>query len=85
VQQAINSNHQYPDGFVLFLGTMFAPTKDRDGPGQGFTHKLGDMVTIASPKLGKLVNRMRTSDACEPWNFGILDLMTNLAMRGVLA
>jgi fumarylacetoacetate (FAA) hydrolase family protein len=84
VQQAINANHQYPDGFVLFLGTMFAPTKDRDGAGQGFTHKTGDLVTIASPKLGKLVNRMRTSDACEPWNFGIGDLMTNLAMRGVL-
>jgi fumarylacetoacetate (FAA) hydrolase family protein len=85
VQQAINANHQYPDGFVLFLGTMFAPTKDRDGAGQGFTHKTGDLVTIASPKLGKLVNRMRTSDACEPWNFGIGDLMTNLARRGVLA
>jgi len=70
---------------VLFLGTMFAPTKDRDGAGQGFTHKTGDLVTIASPKLGKLVNRMRTSDACEPWNFGIGDLMTNLAGRGVLA
>jgi fumarylacetoacetate (FAA) hydrolase family protein len=85
VQQTINSNHQYPDGFVLFLGTMFAPTKDRDGPGQGFTHKTGDLVTIASPKLGRLVNRMRTSDACEPWNFGISDLMMNLARRGVLA
>jgi len=84
-QQTINSNHQYPDGFVLFLGTMFAPTKDRDGPGQGFTHKSGDLVTIASPKLGKLTNRMRTSDACEPWNFGIGDLMMNLAKRGVLA
>jgi fumarylacetoacetate (FAA) hydrolase family protein len=85
VQQAINSNHQYPDGFVLFLGTMFAPTKDRDGPGQGFTHKTGDLVTIASPKLGRLVNRMRTSDVCEPWNFGIHGLMMNLAKRGVLA
>jgi fumarylacetoacetate (FAA) hydrolase family protein len=84
VQQAINANHQYPDGFVLFLGTMFAPTKDRDGPGQGFTHKTGDLVTVASPKLGKLVNRMRTSDACEPWNFGITDLMMNLAKRCVL-
>jgi fumarylacetoacetate (FAA) hydrolase family protein len=83
-QQTINENHQYPDGFVLFLGTMFAPTKDRDGPGQGFTHKNGDLVTIASPKLGKLTNRMRTSDSCEPWNFGIGDLMTNLAKRGVL-
>jgi fumarylacetoacetate (FAA) hydrolase family protein len=85
VQQTVNANHQYPDGFVLFLGTMFAPTKDRDGPGQGFTHKSGDLVTIASPKLGKLVNRMRTSDACEPWNFGIGGLMMNLAKRGLLA
>jgi fumarylacetoacetate (FAA) hydrolase family protein len=85
VQQTINANHQYPDGFVLFLGTMFAPTKDRDGPGQGFTHKTGDLVTIASPKLGKLVNRMRTSDACEPWDLGINGLMMNLAARGVLA
>jgi fumarylacetoacetate (FAA) hydrolase family protein len=83
-QQTINENHQYPDGFVLFLGTMFAPTKDRDGPGEGFTHKNGDLVTIASPKLGKLTNRMRTSDACEKWNFGISDLMMNLASRGVL-
>jgi len=83
-QQTINENHQYPDGFVLFLGTMFAPTKDRDGPGQGFTHKNGDLVTIASPKLGKLTNRMRTSDACEPWTFGVSDLMMNLAKRGML-
>jgi fumarylacetoacetate (FAA) hydrolase family protein len=85
VEQAINANHQYPDGFVLFLGTMFAPTKDREGAGQGFTHKTGDLVTIASPKLGKLINRMRTSDVCEPWNFGIGDLMTNLARRDVFA
>jgi fumarylacetoacetate (FAA) hydrolase family protein len=71
VQQSIGPTHQYPDGFVLFLGTMFAPTKDRDGKDQGFTHKTGDLVTVASPKLGKLINRMRTSDACEPWSFGI--------------
>jgi fumarylacetoacetate (FAA) hydrolase family protein len=83
-QQTINENHQYPDGFVLFLGTMFAPTKDRDGEGQGFTHKSGDLVTIASPKLGKLTNRMRTSDACEPWTFGVSDLLMNLAKRGLL-
>jgi fumarylacetoacetate (FAA) hydrolase family protein len=84
VQQTIGSNHQYPDGFVLFLGTMFAPTKDRDGPDQGFTHKTGDLVTVASPKLGKLVNRMRTSDVCEPWSFGISALIKNLAGRGLL-
>jgi fumarylacetoacetate (FAA) hydrolase family protein len=85
VQQTIGAYHQYPDGFVLFLGTMFAPTKDRDGPGQGFTHKSGDIVTIASERLGKLTNRMRSSDACEPWTFGVGDLMMNLARRGVLA
>jgi fumarylacetoacetate (FAA) hydrolase family protein len=85
VQQTIGSNHQYPDGFVLFLGTMFAPTKDRDGPDQGFTHKTEDMVTVASPRLGKLVNRMRTSDACEPWSFGIGALIKNLAGRGLLS
>jgi fumarylacetoacetate (FAA) hydrolase family protein len=84
VAQTIGANHQYPDGFVLFLGTMFAPIKDRDAVGEGFTHKIGDVVTIASPKLGRLVNRMRTSDACEPWTFGIGALMTNLAHRGLL-
>jgi fumarylacetoacetate (FAA) hydrolase family protein len=85
VQQTIGSNHQYPDGFVLFLGTMFAPTKDRDAPQQGFTHKTGDVVTVASSKLGKLTNRMRASDACEPWTFGIHALIANLARRGLLA
>src|SRR5581483_10925062 len=79
VRQTIGDVHQYPDGFVLFLGTMFAPTKDRDGAGQGFTHKSGDVVTVASPRLGKLVNRMRTSDTCEPWSFGVGALMQNLA------
>ena len=61
VAQTIGPNHQYPDGFVLFLGTMFAPTQDRDAPGMGFTHKPGDIVTIAAPKLGALVNRMKKS------------------------
>jgi fumarylacetoacetate (FAA) hydrolase family protein len=84
VAQTIGSVHQYPDGFVLFLGTMFAPVKDRDAPGQGFTHKADDIVTIAAPELGRLVNRMRLSDGCEPWNFGISALMKNLATRKVL-
>ena len=84
VAQTIGPNHQYPDGFVLFLGTMFAPTQDRDEPGLGFTHKPGDIVTIAAPKLGALVNRMRQSSDCEPWTFGIVALMTNLAQRGLL-
>jgi fumarylacetoacetate (FAA) hydrolase family protein len=81
VRQTIGAEHQYPDGFVLFLGTMFAPTQDRDAVGQGFTHKAGDLVSVASPKLGRLINRMRTSDACEPWSFGIGALMRNLARR----
>lgn len=84
VAQTIGKVHQYPDGFVLFLGTMFAPVKDRDAQGQGFTHKRDDIVTIAAPQLGKLVNRMRTSDECEPWTFGIGALMKNLAQRKLL-
>ncbi|PSO31983.1 fumarylacetoacetate hydrolase family protein [Bradyrhizobium sp. MOS002] len=84
VEQTIGKVHQYPDGFVLFLGTMFAPVKDRDAPGQGFTHKRDDIVTISAPQLGKLVNRMRTSDECEPWTFGISALMKNLAQRKLI-
>ncbi len=75
VAQMLNANHQYPDGAVLFLGTMFAPVKDRGAPGQGFTHKPGDVVTVATPKLGRLVNTMRTSDACEPWTYGVRHLL----------
>jgi fumarylacetoacetate (FAA) hydrolase family protein len=78
------SEHQYPDGFALFLGTLFAPIQDRDHPGRGFTHKMGDAVSISSPRLGKLVNRVTTSKAAPPWDFGIRDLMRNLAARGLL-
>jgi fumarylacetoacetate (FAA) hydrolase family protein len=84
VAQTIGPVHQYPDGFALFLGTMFAPVKDRDAPGQGFTHKRNDIVTIAAPELGKLVNRMRTSDECEPWTLGVGALMKNLAQRKLI-
>jgi fumarylacetoacetate (FAA) hydrolase family protein len=84
VAQTIGPVHQYPDGFALFLGTMFAPVKDRDVPGQGFTHKRNDIVTIEAPKLGKLINRMRPSDECEHWNFGLAALMKNLAARKYL-
>ena len=84
VAQTVGSVHQYPDGFVLFLGTMFAPVQDRDAPGQGFTHKADDIVTIAAPELGRLVNRMRMSDDCEPWTFGVGALMRNLARRKLL-
>ena len=84
VAQMIGRYHQFPDGAVLFLGTLFAPVEDRDAPGKGFTHKIGDIVTIASPKLGALVNRIRHCDQCEPWTFGAGELMRNLAGRGVL-
>jgi fumarylacetoacetate (FAA) hydrolase family protein len=84
VGQMIGPNHRYPDGAVLFLGTMFAPVEDRDAPGQGFTHKIGDIVTVAAPKLGKLVNRMRHAGDCEPWSFGAGALMRNLAGRGLI-
>jgi fumarylacetoacetate (FAA) hydrolase family protein len=84
VAQTIGRDHQYPDGFALFLGTMFAPVKDRDAPGQGFTHKRDDIVTIAAPQLGTLVNRMRSSHDCEPWTFGVGALMKNLAQRKLL-
>lgn len=82
--QMLGPNHQYPDGAALYLGTMYAPIQDRDAPGGGFTHKYGDIVTVAAPELGALVNRMRPSDACEPWSFGTAELMRNLARRGLL-
>jgi fumarylacetoacetate (FAA) hydrolase family protein len=84
VRQAL-SEHQYPDGFVLFLGTLFAPVQDRDEPGRGFTHKPGDVVRISTPSLGELANTVTTSKAAEPWGFGIRDLMRNLARRGLIA
>jgi fumarylacetoacetate (FAA) hydrolase family protein len=83
-QATIGPHHQYPDGLVLFLGTMFAPTKDRDTPGGGFTHKVGDWVTIKTPCLGALSNQVALSPDCPPWNFGTADLMRNLAHRGLL-
>jgi fumarylacetoacetate (FAA) hydrolase family protein len=84
VSQTIGPTHQYPDGFVLFLGTMFAPIKDRDVAGEGFTHKRGDIVTIGTPKLGKLTNRMLPSDECAHWQFGLGEMMKNLSGRKYL-
>ena len=84
VKQMMGRHHQYPDGAVLFLGTMFSPTKDRDGKGQGFTHKVGDLTSISAPELGTLVNRMTLSTEAPPWQFGAGDLMRNLARRGLL-
>ncbi len=77
------SEHQYPDGLVLYLGTLFAPTQDRDEPGRGFTHKMGDRVAISSPHLGTLVNTVTTSRDAAPWTMGIADFMRNLASRGL--
>ena len=85
VGQTINPHHQYPDGLMLFLGTMFAPIQDRDAPGQGFTHKLGDTVTIRAARLGALVNRVNHTDKIPPWTFGIQALIRNLAERGLLS
>jgi fumarylacetoacetate (FAA) hydrolase family protein len=82
--QALGPNHQYPDGMVLFLGTMFAPTQDRYGPGQGFTHAVGDVVSVSTPQLGTLVNRVTTSDQAPPWTYGLNALMRDLARRGLL-
>jgi fumarylacetoacetate (FAA) hydrolase family protein len=84
VTHALNENHQYPDGFVLFLGTMFAPVKDRDARGAGFTHHLGDRVVIATERLGALQNIVTTSDRAPPWIFGIGELFRNLALRGLV-
>ena len=84
VRHMMGGAHQYPDGAVLFLGTMFAPTQDRGPKGSGFTHKLGDIVTIATPTLGALVNRVTTSDKAPPWTFGAGALMRNLARRELL-
>jgi fumarylacetoacetate (FAA) hydrolase family protein len=78
------SEHQYPDGFTLFLGTLFAPTQDRDEPGRGFTHKIGDVVTISTPKLGRLVNTVTTSQQAAPWTQGIAAFYANLAKRGLI-
>jgi fumarylacetoacetate (FAA) hydrolase family protein len=83
VKQMVGRHHQYPDGAVLYLGTMFAPVQDRDAPGQGFTHHEGDLVTIATPRLGSLINVMTTSDKAPAWTFGVSQLMRNLAKRGL--
>ena len=84
VSQVCGKHHQYPDGFMLFLGTMFSPIKDRGAKGGGFTHHLGDRVTISTPALGMLVNHVQRSDTIAPWTFGTRALFTNLARRGLL-
>ncbi len=84
VAQTIGRHHQYPDGFMLFLGTLFAPTEDRDQPGEGFTHKPGDRVSISCRELGTLTNTVRLSTECPPWRFGAAALMRNLSARGLI-
>ncbi len=82
VRQTLGAHHQYPDGVMLFLGTMFSPIQDRDGAGQGFTHHVDDRVTIATPALGALVNRVDRSDRLPPWTFGIRQWLAFQARRG---
>ncbi|WP_127903607.1 fumarylacetoacetate hydrolase family protein [Solirhodobacter olei] len=84
VRQTRGRHHQYPDGFMLYLGTMFAPIQDRDAPGQGFTHHAGDLVSISCSELGTLTNRVRLSTEAPEWTFGTAALMRNLAGRGLL-
>lgn len=84
VRQTVGRHHQYPDGFMLFLGTLFAPTQDRDLAGEGFTHKIGDIVTIKTPALGMLTNTVRLSTKCAEWTFGVSHLMRNLAKRNLI-
>jgi fumarylacetoacetate (FAA) hydrolase family protein len=84
VAQLIGKQHQYPDGAILLLGTMFAPVADRGEPGQGFTHARGDVVRISSVELGTLVNVVLTSEECPQWDYGIASLMRNLAHRELL-
>ena len=81
---AIGAHHQYPDGLVLYLGTMFAPIEDRQAPGKGFTHEIGDVVRISTPRLGTLANRVALSTVAPPWQFGLSALMRNLAGRKLL-
>jgi fumarylacetoacetate (FAA) hydrolase family protein len=85
VAQTINANHQYPDGFMLFLGTMFAPTQDRFAKDQGFTHAVGDVVSVHTPKLGCLTNQVNTSDKIAPWTIGVRHLIRLLAARSALS
>lgn len=84
VHHVIGDNHQYPDGFALFTGTLFAPTEDRYSQGDGFTHAIGDVVRISSPQLGELCNTVTLSEKAQPWSFGVAELMSNLSRRGLL-
>ena len=84
VKQTVGRHHQYPDGLMLFLGTLFAPTQDRDAVGRGFTHKLGDVVTISCSELGSLKNTVQLSTECPKWTIGATALMRNLVARNLI-
>jgi len=84
VAATIGEHHQYPDGLVLYLGTMFAPVQDRDGAGKGFTHKIGDVVSISTPQLGTLSNRVNFTNKCAPWTYGTSHLLRDLARANLL-
>ena len=84
VNQCSSRSHNYPDGLMLFLGTMFTPVMDREQPGKGFTHKIGDIVTVHTKEIGSLNNRINYSHLCEPWNFGSSALLKNLVSRGLI-
>lgn len=84
IEHAYGDHHQYPDGFVLFTGTLFAPTQDRKAPGAGFTHELGDTVSISNPRLGALINKVEHSETAPRWEFGIWALIQNLRQRSLL-
>ena len=84
VSATMGANHQYPDGMVLYLGTMFAPVQDREADGQGFTHRIGDIVTVESARLGRLSNQVVLTSDAEPWTFGAADLMRNLSRRQLI-
>ncbi|TDC96869.1 fumarylacetoacetate hydrolase [Saccharopolyspora aridisoli] len=81
---ALGPHHQYPDGLILYTGTLFAPTEDRGALGKGFTHQVGDVVRISTPKLGTLANRVNRSERCPQWTFGVRSLLANLVHRGLL-
>ena len=82
--QTLNENHAYPDGLALFCGTPFAPVEDRDAPVGGFTHHIGDIVTISAPEIGALSNTVALCADCERWNFAASHLMKNLARRNLI-
>ena len=84
VAATVGAHHQYPDGLVLYLGTMFAPVQDRGGEGMGFTHRLGDIVSISTPSLGTLSNRVNLSTQCPPWTYGASQLLRDLAKADLL-